>query len=298
MSNRMSTILSWIAILITISILTMLVVGIIDPSKLPAWVGTGKYEDVNGDIVNAPKTLWDLMDLLIIPIVLALGAFLFDKAETKRQEMLAENQAQENLLQTYIKEMSELLLNRGLLISSEDMPVRILARTLTRVTLHALGPSKKSIILSFLKESSLINDQNTIISLAGADLRGINLKKSHIQGINFSNANLMNAQMDEAILRNSILVGANLSKAVLRHADLNGAKMNRVILKGADLSGSSLDESNLEKANLSDAHLFGTNINTDLTSVKLTGALYNTRTKWPKGFDPQREGARLIWWRR
>jgi uncharacterized protein YjbI with pentapeptide repeats len=49
---------------------------------------------------------------------------------------------------------------------------------------------------------------------------------------------------------------------------------------------------NLEGAHLEDADLTGIDA-VDLIGLKLTGARYNSRTRWPAGFDPLKHGALL-----
>src|SRR2546430_17242879 len=76
--------------------------------------------------VNVPglrgKTLWDWLQLLIIPVVLAVGGYLFnyttsrnernaaDKRNQTERELGLDNQ-REAALQTYLDKMSELLLH-------------------------------------------------------------------------------------------------------------------------------------------------------------------------------------------
>jgi len=68
------------------------------------------------------KALWDWLQLLIIPVVLATGGFWFNQIQKSREQRTTEQQAalereltrdnqQETLLQAYIDKMSELLLN-------------------------------------------------------------------------------------------------------------------------------------------------------------------------------------------
>src|SRR5437660_377531 len=71
------------------------------------------------------KTLWDWLQLLIVPLVLAIGALLFNLANSRTERQIAiqryeqnqqialENQ-RETALQVYIDRMSELLLDKGL----------------------------------------------------------------------------------------------------------------------------------------------------------------------------------------
>ena len=52
--------------------------------------GFGQYK-VNGE-VQPFKTIWDWLDLLIVPIVLALGGYLFTRSENQRTRENADQQ--------------------------------------------------------------------------------------------------------------------------------------------------------------------------------------------------------------
>jgi uncharacterized protein YjbI with pentapeptide repeats len=95
--------------------------------------------------------------------------------------------------------------------------------------------------------------------LRGIDLRGAELALVRLQGAHFARADLR---------------WAFLEKADLRGADLRGADLREADLRGADLTGVDL------------AHA-------DLRRVRLTGAAYNSRARWPAGFDPAQHGAVL-----
>lgn len=57
------------------------------------WTGFGAYTNPKGEYVRA-KTLWDWMDLLIVPIALAIGAWFLNKSE-KNRELIVERQRAE-----------------------------------------------------------------------------------------------------------------------------------------------------------------------------------------------------------
>ncbi len=63
----------------------------------------------------------------------------------------------------------------------------------------------------------------------------------------------------------------------LERADLEGATLQRKNLRAADLTG----------ANRVSARMDGA----DLEGIRLTGALYDSSTRWPAGFDPEAHGA-------
>ena len=111
------------------------------------------------------KTLWDLLQLLIVPVVLAIAGFWLnriqkdrDKKAEEAQKQREENTAKERekleresrddnqsgaALQAYINKMSELLLHENLRKSAEDAEVRKVARVLTLTVLSKLDASRK-----------------------------------------------------------------------------------------------------------------------------------------------------------
>jgi len=88
------------------------------------------------------KTLWDWLQLVIIPAILALGGFWLNQIQTGREQRITQQQAeleheltrdnqQETLLQAYIDKMSELLLKENLRDSKPEDEVRKIARVRT-----------------------------------------------------------------------------------------------------------------------------------------------------------------------
>src|SRR5438132_6202059 len=113
------------------------------------------------------KTLWDWLQLLIIPVVLAVGGFWLNQIQKSREEKATEQRAkiereaaekraeiereiawddqQEATLQEYINKMSELLLDRDLCKSTVKDEVRKVARVRTITVLPRLNGKHKGI---------------------------------------------------------------------------------------------------------------------------------------------------------
>lgn len=70
----------------------------------------------------------------------------------------------------------------------------------------------------------------------------------------------------------------------LAHGDLRGLDLSGVRWGAADLTHAALQGSNLEGADLRRASLEG---------ADLRGALYDSQTRWPEGFNPEAHGA--VW---
>ena len=105
------------------------------------------------------KALWDWLQLLIIPFVLAVGALLFNLANTRTEQKItdkrykndqdiAADKQREDLLQTYLDRMSELLLNKHLRTSDSKDEVRYSARSRTLTVLSRLDANRKKVCFS------------------------------------------------------------------------------------------------------------------------------------------------------
>jgi uncharacterized protein YjbI with pentapeptide repeats len=242
------------------------------------------------------KTLWDWLQLLFIPVVLAIAGFWFNHRERKAAELradterkaaevraknerdIAEDDQREAALQAYINEMSELLLHANLRMSMPEDEVRKIARVRTLTVLPRLDGQRKGNIIQFLYESGLINKDKRIIDLGGADLREVNLRGSRLAGVILAGASLGKANLKEAFLSEANLMGADLFGVNLKFAYLGEALMIGVKMREADLSAANLGGADLSSANLMEVHMRGAYLNkADLRGANLIKAdLRNT----------------------
>lgn len=248
------------------------------------------------------KTLWDWMELLIIPVFLAGGVFFLNRSDRKIEREISIDRQRESILQSYFDQIAELLLKEKLR-TTKRKEVRDLARVRTLSALRGLDNNQKLLLIKFLQEANLINAKKPIIDLQGADLShsdfsdaylvgvnlsGANLKYAVLIAANLDNANLSEANLDHADLTYAYLDNVNLSKARLgeasllavdlNNANLSGANLNKsdlsnVFLIGADLSNANLNGSDLDMAILRNANLNGASLSgANLSSVDFTGA--------------------------
>lgn len=282
------------------AIILLFIIALISTGYLFNWTGFNGYNKVTTttEIPSSPpkitrteeyqpgKSLWDWMTLFIVPGVLALGAFILNRAQQdradkaaqtdkQRDKEVAERQAElernsrednqrEAALEAYLDKMSELLLKEHLgelkteskePTSVEQNPevkleyekVRKIARVRTLTVLRRLDPDRKASVLQFLYESSLIDRGKCIIDLSGADLSQVTLSNAGLIGVNLSGANLSGAD----------LKGANLNNANLGYASINEAEViqNRVeeVRQEAGMAGASESETEaaIKEASLS-----------------------------------------------
>jgi uncharacterized protein YjbI with pentapeptide repeats len=239
------------------------------------------------------KTLWDWMQLLIIPVALALGAFLLNRSDQRREQAIAIDNQRETLLQAYLDRMSELLLEKNIRTSQPDDEVRNVARARTLTTLPRLDADRKQSVLNFLRDSGLLS----IINLCYANFSGIIYCNNHrsvtlkdltlaeidfsyacLKGFGLENVNLKGTNFSWAHLNHIKASHTNLQRITLSYARLSHIDLDGSDLAGADLRGTVLDHVILTNANLSNADLRGANLsNTDLSNADLRGAnLSNT----------------------
>ncbi len=226
------------------------------------------------------KTVWDWLQLLIVPMVLSLITVGFAWQQNDQQQEIEERRAksdreleaqraQEAALQAYLDQMGQLLLNKDVRNLEEGSELRLLARARTLTVLQRLDdPSRKVDVLRFLLEAELaqgVDGNPPVIGLQEADLHGVG----------FANAPLNDANLYAADLSDANLFGAKLSGADLREAILSNANLIGADLSGADLVGTNLSGADLREANLNNVLLLGA----DLSEANLSDASGVTRVQ-------------------
>jgi uncharacterized protein YjbI with pentapeptide repeats len=240
------------------------------PRKNGTLKATHKWTGFSG------KTLWDwlqLLGVLAIPLVVAGATLVFSiqqanlaqqqhatdqkianqQREADQQRALDQQEAM--ILQTYLDNIQDLLLNHHLANSKSGDNVATLARARTLTALRGLDQLRKGRLIQFLYEAKLIGflDNNTgkiftrIIDLYGIDLSFADLSFTNLYGIDLSFADLHGAN----------LRSANLHQASFYLADLSVADLSFAYLHGADLTAADLSGTNLSGADLSFAYLHG-----------------------------------------
>ena len=146
---------------------------------------------------NYPKrTLWDWLELLIVPAALAIGVYWLNRRQTEREREaqaaqrerergaqaaqrereleIERERAQDEALQAYLVHMSQLPLELQRLGDADRAQELLLqvARARTLTVLQRLDGRRKRSVLQFLTEGGLIDRSNPVIGLRGADLSG------------------------------------------------------------------------------------------------------------------------------
>ncbi len=194
------------------------------------------------------KALWDWLQLLIIPLVLAVAALLFNFANTRTEHQIAQQRYEqdqqialdkqhEDLLQAYLDRIAELLLKESLRTSPSE-EVRNVARVRTITVLTQLNARRIGFVFAFLREAGLMSttSNSSVVSLKGADLHAVKWGQATLTGANLTGADLSEATLTGAFLNGAFLSGADLKDAKLSRVDLSRADLSRADLSGAKLS--------------------------------------------------------------
>ena len=111
------------------------------------------------------------------------------------------------------------------------------------------------------------------------------LPDANLENTNFSATNLSSAHLSYANISNSNLTNTNLYSA-----DMYFTNFSNSILQNANLSYSDMYYSNLKNANLLNADLSGAL----LIGVNFSGAIFNSDTIFPDGFNPAAAGMTFV----
>jgi uncharacterized protein YjbI with pentapeptide repeats len=271
------------------------------------WTGLGEAELPKRENVEfrPKKTVWDWLQLLIVPIVLSLISLGFTWQQDARQQKIEdqrarveraveeqraraereiqEQRAQHATLEAYLEEMGTLLLDRNLRDSEENSDVRRLARARTLVVLDVLGPTRQERVLRFLSEADLIRptspNKPPVVTLRYVHLENAELPhRILLRGADLQQAYLARANLYDIDFRGTILAGAHLEEANLELAELQDADLSGAFLRGADLSGADLTDVDLSNAEGlwepgTDLWKRGAGLNdADLSNANLSGA--------------------------
>lgn len=192
-----------------------------------------------------PKTLWDWLELIVVPATLALAALWLSYSQRQNELGIAEQQREEDMLRIYYGDIADYISDLGLGTSNETSGVRALATARTKTLLTNINGRRKGQIIQFLYEAKMLGfyffdeDKNemispAIINLEGTDLSGIDLEGAGVEGIYLKEtilkeANLAGVIMDYACLRGAALQCADIQRrASFYKTDLNRADLRNI----------------------------------------------------------------------
>jgi len=271
-----------------------------------------------GEIFGIP--VLKLLQIFAVPLTLGALVPLLNWLQEKR-ELVVENQrakgqvlleqrrAQDQALQAYLDQMSQLLANNKALKPDDRVSAIVRARTLSLLeTLHSplLDPAMIRAVVLFLYEAGLISVKDgPIIRLTGANVEGASLTMRGLPSrptqtdlgtvdasnrsakemlcaapkpapeLDLSGVSLGRTRLNQALMTRVDLSDADLSEAALLDTYLSGSRLVNANLSDAILVNAHLNYADLSGATLFDAILSGENVDrasADLRSAKLNGA--------------------------
>lgn len=252
------------------------------------------------------KTLWQWLELIGVPLTLAVLGYFLQRQERKRteaisreQQKIADNKEKEEILQTYIDRLSSSLIDKNIFaigigteksITPEQRALVdtylyvVRARTFSILRRFSGDSQRINSVIRFLRESDIFQKaeiplsktrKGGLLTLNDADLVGINLCHTDFRELNLRNTNLIKTN-----LSGINFFGANLSRANLSDVNLSGANLDFCTLTSAKLRdatsirasffSANLSRANLSNANLSAAFLFWV----DLSFSKLNHTIF------------------------
>jgi hypothetical protein len=194
------------------------------------------------------RPLWDVLNLLAVPLTVGAAVPLLNWLQKKRELAVENQRAQDEALQAYLDQMSQLLADKKHPLhtvqpgDSLSTVLSTVARTRTLTVLPRLDRDHKRSVAQFLYESGLIK-KTLVFELSGANLSGADLGEARLISATLSSATLSGANLSGANLR-----GAKLDRADLSRADLTGADLSEADLRYANLSNTSLTQDQLDQA--------------------------------------------------
>ncbi|MCA9919612.1 MAG: pentapeptide repeat-containing protein [Anaerolineales bacterium] len=235
----------------------------------PEWTGFGDYTDQNGEFYRG-KTLYDWLELLIIPTALGIIVWFLNKQDNANDRILTKDNQRQAILDDYLNTMATYVLENQLCLSEKGSEIRNIARVRTISVLRELDGERKGQVLNFLSGANLIKKPDPVINLHGADFShtkfddtfeygpynetgiGIDLSNSQLQSCNFYKASLTGANFD-----NSELAHSNFSESCLRFASFENTSFYQTYFFKSDLSETRFNNVWSKNANFGKANLRG-----------------------------------------
>ena len=253
-----------ICIIVIVVLLGMLAYWAAFPDNAPPWTGFGSYATQKNR--QAEKKLWDWLQLLLVPSLLAVGGWWLNKSQKLSEQKIETDRQQQKALEDYYNCMTELMLKGELFEGKKSEQSRKVARIRTLTVLGNLDADRKGQVLQFLYESELLN-VHPIVELNGADFTNARLEYAtlsgvELRGVYFNNSCLKGANFQDAIISGSDFTGADLTgsvftNAIVKQANFSNAKLYDAIeLGSAERDGADFDKAHLTKDQVMATHLF------------------------------------------
>ena len=230
------------------------------------------------------RKVWrQLIASALVPFVLGIFTVVFtiqQQSLSKQQhEIDRRNQRdaqQQVTFDTYINDISNLLLHSVETNETHRAKIRLYVRTKTLTALRNLNAARKKYIILFLYESGLLQNKN--LDLSGADLNDVQLigpyklDRLYLPGVSWRNALFVKCNLIEAVFNQSHMDNAQFIQSFLERASFPEVQLDNALFRQTSVLSINFTGASLVGANFLDAELVqGIDFsNTDLLGARFT----------------------------
>jgi uncharacterized protein YjbI with pentapeptide repeats len=214
------------------------------------------------------KTLWDVVQLLLIPLCIGVGSWWFQDFVKSKELLASKNKADQDALASadkanqdalikYFDQMSDLI-RKGLNSEKQDS-LSAIAQAKTLVLLQSLNSDRKRsrLVIQFL-ETSKLNKGDGV--LANSEISRSDFTRSYLTNIRLFHSNLYRSNLSHAELDGANLTGSILSAADLTNTKLNGSCLDKIHLYTAAIDNTELQNASFKEAFVRDVDFKKTNL--------------------------------------
>ncbi|CAF4220130.1 unnamed protein product [Rotaria socialis] len=202
-----------------------------------------------------------------------------------QDKYLNEERYKNELIDTYIKEMGQLLANNSGSFTSNSITAT-LARVKTLNIFRQLDPQRNIRIIRFLHEAGQLNylANSSSLDLSSAELRNINFSYSTINKKKLETLSLAGAILSNATFVRVQMEHLNFSEAQLDDSDFFWTRTDNVDYSFSQLDNANFSFSNLSNINFSNSKLKNANFSfSDLLNTSLSSSeMKNTNVSFAK----------------
>lgn len=240
------------------------------------------------------QKLWNWLDLLIVPVMLALGAFFLNLSADQRQNKLENERKQQETLKSYFSQVKDMLIKdslqskieskmaeknpsmnkNGVYFNQPQLSFREKAtiEALTSIVLRELDEKRKRQAIKFLAKSKLITYPECNSKDKFRKYDNYN-KKEFISSLDLD----IDSSFDSQI---------SMSEAKLNEVDLSSLDLSCINFTGTDLSGTKFDNSIFFNTNFSDSKTTPTtfNIKTSFKKANLQNSQFDLNILYSEKF--------------
>jgi uncharacterized protein YjbI with pentapeptide repeats len=248
------------------------------------------------------KTVWDVLDLLIVPISLVLFTTFITRRDTV-----------EINIQDYMDFIFEKIRDVDLTNNKVIQRIQPVLQIKTDLIFTKLHQSQYEQVLQFLSSMKLLgydSNKSPVIFLPSLNLENVSVSNLYLLEQNmfyssFNNCDFIDADFSKtnftlATFQNCSLIKGNFSESFFQNTNFKNNRLALSLFYKSDLSEINFSWSDLTRAKFSKTCLIKVNFshcvlyntkfeNSIFENVVFKNTKYNQNTIWPQGFNPKEE---------